>query len=495
MFCFGGLQMCDQRWLGRNAIRWVSAALACAGVWLCSCAAPPPREELPFAELPDFSPSGEGARLDRWWQGFESEELNRRVERALVDNFTLEAAWERLREAEASVAIEAAGRRPTLDGTGEALLEDGSDIDGRSRLALGLEASYEVDLWGRIRESVEAERLRAAATALDYRAAAISLSAEVAIAWLRLAEARLQLSLIGSQIETNETVLEVLELRFAVGQSDAADVLRQRQLLEATREQAVTVMNRVDVLEHRLAVLEGRPPQALAKAYEPVLPSLGPMPAIGLPAEVLMRRPDVQGVLLRIEASDRDVASAVRDQYPRLDLFAAAATVAENPAGLFDGWIASIGAQVIAPLYDGGRREAEIEGRVAVRRQLVAQYGQAVLEALAEVEDALASERRQAERLVRLETRLDLAERTYAQLRTQYLNGATDFIDVLTALEDQQQIQRDLLAARLDRLLFRVGLHRAVAGGFATERESAGVSIRATDLAEGKGRSLYAVTR
>jgi multidrug efflux system outer membrane protein len=480
----------------RSKARCSRTGIATVALLLSSCAGHPPREDLPFEDLPAFSDSGEVAPLDRWWQSLEDDELSRRIELALAENFTLEAAWERLREAEASVATEAAARRPTLDGTGEAALEDGSDIDGRSRVGLGLQASYEVDLWGRVRKAVEAERLRADATALDYRAAAISLSAEVAIAWLQLTEARLQLTLISSQIETNETVLEVLELRFAVGQSGAADVLRQRQLVEATREQAVTVLNRIDVLEHRLAVLEGRPPQdSVVAGGVPELPPLGAMPEIGLPADVLMRRPDVQSVFLRIEAADRDVASAVRDQYPRIDLLAAVSTVAENPGGLFDAWLGSIGAQLVAPLYDGGRREAEIDRRAAIRGQLLARYGQAVLDALAEVEDALANERRQTERLDRLQTRLDLAERTYAQLRTQYLNGATDFIDVLTALEDQQRIERDLLAARLDRLLFRVALHRAIAGGFETARETADGGIRSTDSSEASAGSDEPVTQ
>lgn len=471
-----------------------------ASVWLTSialglgaCATQPPRERLPFADLPPFSPSGEIPPPDRWWTSFQADTLNDRIELALSGNFTLEAAWHRLAEADALAAIESAASRPTLDGRAEGSLEDGGEIDGRSRIALGLQASYEVDLWGRIRATVDAEQLRADATALDYRAAAISLSAEVALAWLRLTEARLQLKLIRSQIQTNETVLEVLEQRFGIGQSDAADVLRQRQLVEATREQAVVALNRIELLEHRLAVLVGEPPQGSVNDTASRLPTLGDPPATGLPAEVILRRPDVQSTLLRIEASDRDVAAAVRDQYPRIDLGAAVSTAAENPAGLFDAWLASIGAQLIAPLYDGRRREAEVERRVAARRQLVALYGQAVLDALAEVEDALTSERRQAERIERLDIRLGLARRTYAQLRTQYLNGATDFIDVLTALQGQQQIERDLLAAQLDRLLFRVALHRAIAGGFPTERET-DRSIRISVAGEPTARNQQLVT-
>ena len=440
-------------------------------VVLSGCVGHPPRETIPLQELPAFSSTGESALADFWWEGLGDADLTLRIEAALERNFTLEAAWERLREADASVASEAAAQRPSIDATADAGLEDGSDIDRRSRIGLGLEASYEIDLWGRVRATVDAERLRADATAFDYRAAAITLSAEVAVAWFQLAEARLQVQLIRSQIETNETVLEVLERRFAVGESGAADVLRQRQLLEATREQTVVAQGRIDLLEHRLAVLEGRPPQNRVEYPRPVLPVLGPMPATGLPSDVLLRRPDVQSALLRLDAADRDVSAAVRDQYPRLDLLAVASTIAENPAGLFDAWFASLGAQLVAPLYDGNRREAEIRRRVAIRRGLVARYGQTVLDALSEVEDAIASERRQTERIARLDTRLQLARQTYSQLRTQYLNGTTDFIDVLTALEDRQRIERDLLAAQLDRLLFRIALHRAIAGGFVTDRE------------------------
>lgn len=459
--------------LTRGRLVCLTSTLALTlAVALVGCAGNNPREDLPFQALPAFAATGQAVPHDRWWTAFDDDQLTNRIDLALAGNFTLEAAWERLREANALLRTRAADLRPALDATAEAALENGSDVDDRTRLGVGLQASYEVDLWGRIRATVDAEQLRATATDFDYRAAAISLSAEVSLTWYQLAEARLQLALIESQIRTNETVLEVIEIRFSSGQSGSADVLRQRQLVEATREQAVQIAARIEVLEHQLAVLEGRPPQHDIDYPPARLPALPATPATGVPSEVLQRRPDVQAVMLRIDASDRDVAAAVRDQYPRLNIAAAVSSAAENPSQLLNSWLASLGAQLVAPLYDGDRRRAEVDRRVAIRRGLIAQYGQAVLNALAEVEDALALERRQTERIARLETRLDLARRTYAQLRTEYLNGATDFIDILTALEDQQQIERDLLSAGLGRLEFRIALHRAIAGGFVTRQEA-----------------------
>ena len=481
----------------------VDCAMRCgvlaAGAVLSGCATPIDRTPLPLQDAPAFSASGEAAAVDRWWTSFADPGLDARVDRALEGSFTLAAAWERLRQAEAVLRRERADRSVQIDATAGALVRDGSDVERRSELSLGLEATYEVDLWGRIRAAVEAERLRAAATAADYRTAAITLSAEVALAWFRLAEARGQVALVASQVETNETVLRVLEKRFETGQIESADVLRQRQLVEATREQRIVAEARAAVLEHLLAVLEGRPPQAVAADAPmpaPNFPELAPTPATGLPAELLQRRPDVAAASLRLAAADADVAAAVADRYPRIDLAAALSTTAENPSGLFDAWLASLAAGLVAPIIDGDRRAAEVERTEAVRRELVAGYGDTVLAAFREVEDALVQEADQARRIESLERQLALARATYEQLRTRYLNAAADFIDLLTTLREQQGLERDLLSARLARIEFRIALHRALAGGFETprEREEGDAPDAETESAGGPASDSDAVT-
>lgn len=456
--------------------------LAAVGLAGFGCAAASEREPLPLQEVPAFSASGDAVLPERWWTAFDDGELDLRVERALGANFNLAAAWERLLQAEAVLRRERADQQPSLDATAGAAVRDGSDVARRTELSLGLEATYEVDLWGRIESIVEAERRRAAATEADYRTAAITLSAEVALAWYRLAEARQQLALVDSQIDTNEKVLAVLRKRFEVGQTDGADVLRQRQLVESTREQRILAESRVAVLEHALAVLEGRPPQAAdAEGAMPEgLPDVPARPATGLPADLLQRRPDVQAAYLRLEAADSDVAAAVADRYPRIDLTAAISTTAENPSGLFDAWLASLAGDLVAPLLDGGRREAEVERTEAVRRERLADYGAVVLDAFREVEDALAQEQDQVRRIESLERQLALSRSTLEQLRTQYRNGARDFLDVLDALREQQSLERTLLGARLERVGFRIALHRALAGGFPTPFDEARDGARAT---------------
>ncbi len=447
-----------------------SKILLLAGVlaFVAGCASPEPAGPLPFQDAPELSAAGGVPLPARWWTAFGDPALDLRVERALAGSFSLAAAWERLRAARAVARREASGLSFDLDAVFEAGYQDGEDIDGTTDFSLGLEARYEVDLWGRIRAEVDAERLRARATLADYQTAALSLSGEVALAWYRLAEAGLQLRILAEQVATNEAVLELLEARFAAGLIRSADVLRQRQLLEATREQEIVIAARIGVLTHQLAVLQGRPPQAAADTSAAALPPLPPLPQTGLPAELVARRPDIRAAQLRLEAADRDLAAAVSDQYPRLSLTASLLTAAERPENLFMSWLASIAGQLVAPLLDGGERRAEVERTAALKRQALAEYGDAVLVAFQEVEDALLRETRQSERILSLERQLALARQTYDQLRTQYLNGVVDYIAVLDTLTERQRLQRDIASERLALVELRIALYRALAGDFDT---------------------------
>jgi outer membrane protein TolC len=274
------------------------------------------------------------------------------------------------------------------------------------------------------------------------------------------------LDLLDEQIKTNETGLELQEARFGLGQIRSADVLRQRQLVVATREQTLIVKSQIEVLEHRLAVLQGRPPQRASYVTGANLPPLPPLPDTGLPSELLMRRPDVFRDFLAIWAADRDLASAVSDQYPRVSLSGSVTTAAESPENLFSEWIAVTAAQLIAPLIDGGQRRAEVARNASVLRLRIAEYSDTVLNAFREVEDALAREEYQLMRIENLNAQVKLARQASAQLREQYLIGETEYLDVLTAITQEQRLQRETLSARLELVLNRIALYLALAGDF-----------------------------
>ena len=366
--------------------------------------------------LPSFSPSGQVMMPPRWWLAFDDPGLDRYMNRAFDGNFTLAAALQRLGAARALARREASDLFPDVDGVADiaSLFGPGDD---RTVFTWGLDASYQVDLWGQIGSRVEAERLRAEATHADYHAIALTLSAEIARTWFSLIEARAQAELLDEQTETNRFGLKLIELRYSLtGLIRSPDVLRQRQLVESTLEQEVIVDARIEVLEHQLAVLVGQMPQDASYDTGATLPELPPLPDTGLPSELLHRRPDIRRDYLDFVAADRDLASAISAQYPRISLTGSVLNITDSPENLFRNWFVGIGAQLIAPLIDGGQRRAEVERRTALVRERFNIYGQSMLNAFREVEDSLALEKYQLKRLDHLRKQSTLARQASEQL-------------------------------------------------------------------------------
>lgn len=443
---------------------WIFALL----LSVCGCAEqrlirPGLREPAP----PKFSDSGDLAMTDRWWTSFGNAELNRRIELALGDSYTLATAMQRVTAARALARREASDMFGDLNGVIGLSGDFGPGRD-RSTLRWGLEGTYPVDIWGEIEARVNAEQLRAESAAHDYHSVALTLSAEISRTWFSLIEANAQAKLLDVQIETNRTGLELQESRFGLGLIRSADVLRQRQLLESTLEQAVVARSRIEVLEHQLAVLLGQMPQFASYETGSQLPGLPALPATGVPSDLLQRRPDVRRDFVAFQAADRDLASAISRQYPRLNLSGSVLNIAENPETVLRDWFVSIAGQLVAPLLDGGQRKAEVDRTSAVVLQRFYQYAQTVLSAFAEVEDSLAQEKYQRERIEHLKNQVTLAGQASDQLREQYLIGDAEYLDVLSAITGQQSLQRRLLSAQLELVLIRVNLYRSLAGSFDT---------------------------
>ncbi len=456
---------------GRAALPILLATMAMllAGGCLSDRAEVGPPAPLPAA----FSVDGNAPLSPRWWTAFDDEQLNAMVAEAMEENFSLRVAWDRLRQARAIATQSGAPLWPALDGTGGASRTvretDSGPTAGRTYttdLSLGLAVRYEVDLWGRVRASADAALLDADASGEDVQAAAITLGADVARTWFRLVEQRRQRELLIQQRQTNEQVLEIITQRFRRGQVSSADVLQQRQLVEATAGRIVQTTSTIAVLENQLAVLLGRTPGEQTPAESRSLPRVPPLPAPGIPAAWLTRRPDLRAAARRIQAADRRVWAARADRLPRLGVTLNTSTSAEQVRDLFDNWLATMAANLTAPLIDGGRRVAEVERTRAVLSERINAFGQTYLAAMAEVENALVQEARQREYVRSVGSQLELARRATARVLDSYRKGTTDFTRYLTTLRSYQELQRTHLAARRDWLLFRIDLYRALAGGW-----------------------------
>lgn len=456
-----------------SILRTAQCALAlalCAG---CAVYDVPARSRPTVGVPASFSGGGSAAARARWWEEFEDPGLTTLVTQALEANLDLQSSWARLEQA-AALARQAGARllpEVTLEGGAS---RSRSDITGAGPartnfLSLGLAASYELDLWGRVRAGRQAAGLDAGASREDLEAAAVTLAGTVGELWYSLVEERAQRKLLAQQIRSSRTLLDLVELRFAQGLASALDVYQQRQQLATTRGQVPGIESRLQVTKHQLAVLLARPPTDEVAPKLEKLPDPPPLPKTGLPAELLERRPDVRAALLRLRAADHRVAAAVAERLPSVSLSGGLGFASNSTTNLVERRAWDYGARLLAPVFDAGRRAAEVSRSKAVVAERLAVYSQTILTAFREVEDALVQERRQRESLASIEEREGLAQSTLRQARLRYANGLSDYLPVLAAVQSLQQVQRARITARRQLISFRIQLYRALAGSWTND--------------------------
>lgn len=453
---------------------------------VAACATGQKAVSPPVAIPEAFSRSGGAPLPDEWWRVLGDRHLDRLIDEALSGNLSLKEAFDRLERARALARKSGAGVYPGLEATAKAartarkpLESSRTEREGTTNsFSLGLAASYELDLWGRVRSGREAARLDALAAEQDVRAAAISLTAEVATVWYRLLEQRRQIELIDSQIKTDEEYLDLTILRFKKGQASATDILQQRQSLEAAKGEKIAAEASAKLLEHQLAILLGKAPGTTVIPGGAEFPLLPPLPDVGLPSELIQKRPDVRSAYLKVRAADRRVAAAIAERFPKISISANAETSGAEVRDLFQNWIATLAANLVAPLFDGGRRAAGVDQSKAEAEAALHAYGRTILSALKEVEDALVREAQQKKLVENLEKQLALSRASIKQIRDRYVHGDASFLRLLTGLIGHQNLERSLLRARRGLVECRIDLCRALAGGWQVEKASGALQAR-----------------
>ncbi len=453
--------------------RCICFCLGITFLLLSACSPTTPHKDSLVQPQGNFSVVGQEQLPEQWWLSFEDPTLDRLIDQALADNLTLKSAWDRLDQARALARKAGADMVPQLSGEvggSSTRSRINSQTDSAQSYSLGLAASYEVDLWGRVRSISEAAELDAQASAEYLQTAALTLSAQVATTWFQLLDQLGQIVILKQQQQINEQALELISLQFRTGQIGIADLLQQRQVVESRRGERALATGRAQVLQNQLAVLLGVAPDQMPQIPAGDFDELSPLPATGLQSNLLERRPDVRAAWLQLQSADQRVAAAVADRFPRLSLSGRANTTDDHIEDLFDDWLASLAANLLAPLIDGGRRRAEVERSQAAAAEAFHIYGQTVLDALAEVENALTQEQKQQEYLNSIDRQLELAEQAMVRIRDRYLNGAEDYQRVLGALLSRQLLQRTQLSAQRELFVNRVNLCRALAGGWEMSR-------------------------
>lgn len=421
-----------------------------------------PQEQLPER----FSRSGDAVLPAQFWQAFADAELDALVQQALQQNHSLRATAETLVQARAVLRQRDAARWPSVDMNLSAQRIRGDSANAGDIYSGGLAASYELDLWGRVSAAADAAEFDLLATEEELQAARISLAAEVTSVWYQLVGQLSLQTLQRQQIDANEKVLQLITTRFHQGMSDAADVLRQKVLLEQNHAALADYNANIAVLQHALAVLTGTVAGTTQFPEQASLAELPPLPDTGLTADWLQNRPDIRQAFYGLQAADARLAVAVAERYPRIDLTASVTSASTSASSLFDDWFDTLAANALLPLFDAGARKAEVTRNESLFRQQFERYQQTVLQAVAEVEDALTREFFQQTRIQHLQNKLELNNQVVQRLALRYRSGNVDYLDVLQALVDKQQTEQDLVSARQQRTGYRIALARALATGW-----------------------------
>lgn len=449
---------------------------------LAGCSVYSPRTEFePRIELRDsFLDTGLQAP-ERWWEDFGDPELTRVIEATLDNNLSLRMAWARLDQMQAVARAAGAGRFPSADlAVGAERQKVGGDQsvspldpqdDTVDAMFASLTVGYQVDLWKKISNSRKAALLDQQTSRQDVEATALMLTGATGELWYGIAAEQATLQLLDEQLDVGQSFLNLVQLRFANGLSSAIDVFQQRLQVETTRSQIPAATTRLATRTHQMAVLLGREPRARTPLPAAELPALPPLPTTGVPLEVLRARPDVRAAELQLMASDHRLAVAIADRYPTLSFSATLGGQAENFSDILDQWFLNLAGNLLAPIFDGGRRAAEADRNRAVVIERFYAWESAVLSACTEVEDALISEHGLHERNRILATQLELAGVSLERSRALYANGLTDYLTVLTSLQALQSLQRQAISTQQELLTNRIRLYLALGGPWSQSLE------------------------
>lgn len=436
-----------------------------------------PDTEIPTAfagSLSDPMPSPE-----EWWASFEDQGLDRAVDLAFTGNLGLRQAWSRLDQARAQAVVSGSFLYPTVDLDASAgRAKTRSDAVNRSfyndRYALGLGLSWEIDLWRKIANRAEAATLLAQATRDDAENTALLLSGAVATAWFTVQEQTQLLRLLEDQLALSRTLLELTEMRYGEGIGSALQVLQQRLQFESVEAELPDIRTRLETSRNELAVLLGVPPEALSRTIaDPTaqLPPLPPSPMLPSPRDLLSLRPDLRAAFARVGAADREVAAAIADMLPTIRLSLTGGFGGNQWSSLFDETIWSLTGSLLQPVFDADRRGAEADRRRAILQERLDGFGERFLVALREVEDAIVRENNLLDLLEQVRSQVDVAEKTLEESRLLFVNGQIEYLDVITAIQTLQRLQRQEVTVERSILANRTALHLAIGGRWTEDLE------------------------
>jgi NodT family efflux transporter outer membrane factor (OMF) lipoprotein len=468
-------------------------------LFLAGCTVGPnyqrPQTPVPptFAE-PSSAAGVSDPDLSAWWHGFGDPELDKLANRAIAQNLDVETAAARIREARAREAVAGAAGLPEVNaqasasrqrisenaipippgaggGTGGGGSAGSFGLPGSefSTFRVGFDASWEIDLFGKTRRSVEAARARTGAAIWNRRDVQVSVAAEVADAYLTLRTLQQRIAIAEAEVARQQRALRLVGARVRGGLVTGQDLAQQQSQLVTAQSAVPPLKAQADAQVHALGVLMGEAPEALIVELSAAraLPSVPTVPA-GLPSDLLRHRPDIRAAEQSLHAATADIGVATADLYPRFSLSAAPALVSTALAKLLE-WGSrsySASASVDWPIFNAGRTRGNIAVANAQQQQALIAYRKTILTALRDVEDALSNIDNDRHQIASLDTAHGTAARAEDIARSRYRGGLVTYSDVLQAQASRISLENQLIQSRGALARDTVALFKALGGGW-----------------------------
>lgn len=479
----------DGAWLARQCARSLpAAAAACIAGCMVGPNYRPPAVTVP-AHWSEQAGDGQAipSASPAWWKLYGDAALDDLIQRALRANLDVQDADDRMREARAMARADRAASRPTLDASasvargresanapGVSPFPQGGDIGSgaspRNVFQAGFDASWELDLFGGMRRSIEAARADAQAAQFDRDAVALSLAAEVARTYVDLRSSQAQLQLARQSAGAQREALALVRSRYTGGLATDVDVATAEAQYHGA-EAAVPAWQTLckqDV--HRLGVLLGEPPESLSGELAADRPLNDTLPAVaaGLPSDLLRRRPDIRRAERQLAAASARIGVATAQLYPRFSLDASAGLASFTASNFFDphSGIWAVGPSLTWPIFHGGRIRATIEVRNLQAQQALLAYRKTILTALEDVENALAAYHGERQRHAALSAALASNRQALEHARALYQGGMADWRSVLAQQQRVLQAQGELVRSTAAEWTGQIALYKALGGGW-----------------------------
>jgi NodT family efflux transporter outer membrane factor (OMF) lipoprotein len=419
----------------------------------------------------------------RWWTAFSDAELSSLVERVAGANLDVKAATQRLMQARAARGMTGADALPALQGSASYQharssqngLVDISGLNGKSDYNVwqpGIDASWELDLWGRVRHEIESADATVQASADLRRDVLLSAMAETARDYIQLRGVQAQQAIVRQNLEIARQSLKLTQIRFADGVATHLETAEAAAQVSEIEARLPVLENQRVHLVNALSFLLGEPPRTLEGELDAIqaIPPVPPRVPVGIPSQLAERRPDIRVAEARLHAATADIGVAVGDFYPRITLSANLSLQATHfgDLGEWSSRMFGVGPALTVPIFEGSRLKGQLELRKAQQREAMVEYQRVVLNAWHEVDNAMSDYGTGQARHEKLDSAVAQDQVALDNARRQYVAGATDFLNVLTVQRDLLDTQQASVVSTTEVSLALVGLFKALGGGWET---------------------------